>query len=292
MDLNSYRLECIIMSNQFFFTVAILLVGLGVILLGAALFPMNAIIRRLPGGILRKRWLLLLSFTILFLLSYIAFAIAFWNQFNGWVDLIVPGVFFFGACFVWLISSLSLQTAIDIRRIYRLEEENITDSLTGTYNRRYLERRLGEEFSYARQFGSPLSILMIDIDHFKLINDTAGHFAGDQVIAQLAKTMQMAIRGSDVLVRYGGDEFVIIALNTSTEAAGAFAEKIVKRVHSQKLSVNNETNSIMEISLSISIGVASLSDEITDINQIIQNADKALYCAKNEGRNRVRVFHV
>ena len=279
------------MSNQFFFTIAIVLVGLGVVLLAAALYPINAIIRRLPKGLLRKRWLLLLSFTILFLLSYIAFAIAFWNQFNGWVDLIVPGVFFFGACFVWLISSLSLQTAIDIRRIYRLEEENITDSLTGTYNRRYLERRLGEEFSYARQFGSPLSILMIDIDHFKEINDTAGHFAGDQVIAQLAKTMQTAIRGSDVLVRYGGDEFVIIALNTSTEAAGAFAEKIVKRVHSQKLSVNNETNSIKEISLSISIGVASLSDEITDINQIIQNADKALYCAKNEGRNRARVFH-
>jgi len=278
------------MNSQFFFSLALLLLGLGIALLIAALFPIKEIIRRLPNSKLRRRWFLLLGLTVLFLLSYIAFLWAFWNQFTGWVNLIVPGVFFFGACFVWLISSLSLQTAIDIRRIYRLEEESITDSLTGVYNRRYLERRLGEEFSHARQFDSPLSILMIDVDHFKEINDTAGHYAGDQVIAQLAKLMQTTIRGSDVLVRYGGDEFIIVALNTSGEAAGAFAKKIVKHLHSHPLMVNNETNSTIEIKVTISIGVASLTEEITETNQIIRNADKALYCAKKEGRNRTIVY--
>jgi diguanylate cyclase (GGDEF)-like protein len=278
------------MKSQFFFSIAILLLGLGIVLLTAALFQIKEIIRRLPRGSLRRRWLLLLGFTILFLISYIVFLLAFWNQFTSWVNLIVPGVFFFGACFVWLISSLSLQTAIDIRRIYRLEEESVTDLLTGVYNRRYLERRLGEEFSHARQFDSPLSLLMIDVDHFKEINDTAGHYVGDQVIAQLAKLMQTTIRGSDVLVRYGGDEFIIVALNTSNEAAAAFAKKIVKHVNFHSLRVNNENNATIEIKVTISIGVAGLSDEITEINQIIRNADKALYCAKKEGRNRATVY--
>ncbi len=278
------------MNNQFYFSIAILLLGLGILLLIAALFPIKEIIRRLPRGKLRQRWFLLLGFTILFLVSYFVFLFAFWNQFDGSVDLIVPGVFFFGACFVWLISSLSLQTAIDIRRIYRLEEESITDSLTGVYNRRYLERRLGEEFSHARQFGSPLSILLVDVDHFKAINDSAGHFAGDQVIAQLAKVMQTIIRGSDVLVRYGGDEFIIVALNTSGEAAGAFAKKIGKYIHTHPLIVNNDKNSTIEIKVSVSIGVASLSEAITETSQIIQNADKALYCAKKEGRNCTVIY--
>jgi diguanylate cyclase (GGDEF)-like protein len=278
------------MNSQFFFSIAILLLGLGIILLIAALFPIMEIIHRLPKGALRNRWFLLLGFTVLFLLSYLVFLLAFWNQFANWVDLIVPGVFFFGACFVWLISSLSLQTAIDIRRIYRLEEESITDSLTGVYNRRYLERRLGEEFSHARQFDSPLSVLMIDVDHFKEINDTAGHFAGDQVIMQLSKMMQTTIRGSDVLVRFGGDEFIIIALNTSVEAAGIFAKKILKYIHSHPLVVHNESNLPIEVKISVSIGVASLSEDITETNQIIRNADKALYCAKKEGRNRTIVY--
>lgn len=278
------------MNNQFYFSIAILLLGLGIVLLIAALFPIKEIIRRLPKGTLRQRWFLLLGFTLLFLFSYFAFLLAFWNQFDTSIDLIVPGVFFFGACFVWLISTLSLQTAIDIRRIYRLEEESITDSLTGAYNRRYLERRLGEEFSHARQFNSPLSILMIDVDHFKEINDNAGHFVGDQVIAQLAKVMQTTIRGSDVLVRYGGDEFIIVALNTSAEAAVAFAKKIGKHIHAHPLVVNSDKNSAIEIDVSVSIGVASLSEEINETSQIIQNADKALYCAKKEGRNCTVVY--
>jgi diguanylate cyclase (GGDEF)-like protein len=195
-----------------------------------------------------------------------------------------------GACYVFLISLLSLQTAIDIRRVYRLEEESITDSLTGAFNRRYLERRLGEEFSHSRQFGSPLSILLLDIDHFKEINDSAGHHAGDQVIEKLAKFVLTLIRGSDILVRFGGDEFVVIALNTPIETAGLFAEKIVKHINSQSFEVIGDQNATHEIKVTISIGVASLSDEIVEIHQLISNADKALYCAKRDGRNCVRVF--
>jgi diguanylate cyclase (GGDEF)-like protein len=278
------------MNNPVIFILAVILISLGVFLLCAALFPIKEIVHRLPKGSLRNRWFLLLSLTIVFIFSYIGYGIIFRNFFNDLTDVIVPSVFFLGACFVFLISLLSLQTAIDIRKVYRLEEESITDSLTGAFNRRYLERRLGEEFSHSRQFGSPLSILLLDVDHFKEINDTAGHHAGDQVIEKLAKFILNLIRGSDVLVRFGGDEFVIIALNTPAETAGHFAKKIVKHISSQSFEVSGDLNSTLEIKLTVSIGVASLSDDIGEINQLISNADKALYCAKRDGRNCVRVY--
>ena len=131
---------------------------------------------------------------------------------------------------------------------------------------------------------------MIDIDHFKEINDTAGHHAGDQVIAKLAQLILSIIRGSDLLVRFGGDEFVIIALNTPAETAGGFAEKIVKRIDAHTFKVTVNQNSTLEIHLTISLGVASFSEDIVEIAQLISNADKALYNAKRDGRNCVRVY--
>lgn len=278
------------MNNPAIYTISVILLSLGVVLLFASFFPIKEIISRLPKSPLRRRWFLLLCLTIFFILSYISYGVVFLNSFNEVRDIFVPGVFFLGACFVFLISLLSLQTAIDIRRVYLLEEENITDSLTGVYNRRFLDRRLGEEFSHSRQFGSPFSILMIDIDHFKEINDTAGHHAGDQVIAKLAQLILSIIRGSDLLVRFGGDEFVIIALNTPAETAGGFAEKIVKRIDAHTFKVTVNQNSTLEIHLTISLGVASFSEDIVEIAQLISNADKALYNAKRDGRNCVRVY--
>jgi diguanylate cyclase (GGDEF)-like protein len=278
------------MTNSLLFVTEKTLLGLGIFLLAAAIFPIRNIILRLPKSGLRRKWFLLLSLNLLFLLAYVGYSIVFWKHTEVIADLLVPAVFFFGAVFVWLISSLSLQTAIDVRRIYRLEEESITDSLTGVYNRRYLERRLGEEYSHAREFNAPLSILLIDVDEFKEINDNAGHTAGDQVIVKLAMLMKNMIRGGDVLVRFGGDEFLVIALNTPAQDAASLAEKLLTRVASQPFLVNGERQNNKEIHTTISVGVAELTNEVEGIDQLVSNADAALYCAKREGRNRTVVY--
>lgn len=278
------------MTQSFLFIAEKTLLGFGILLLVAAMFPIRAIIQRLPKSALKQRWFLLLSLTILFLVAYLGYSVVFWNHTEVIADLLVPAVFFFGAVFVWMICNLSLKTAIDLRRIYRLEEESITDSLTGVYNRRYLERRLGEEFSHAREFDATLSILLIDVDSFKEINDTAGHTAGDQVIVKLAMLMKNLIRGGDVLVRFGGDEFLVIALNTPAQDAASLAEKLRARVATQTFMVDGDLQKNSEIRTTISVGVAELTSEVIGIDQIIANADAALYCAKREGRDRVVVF--
>lgn len=278
------------MEHEIYFSLAMMLLGMGVFLLVASLFPIRQLIIRLPRGKLRRRWFLLAGLTLLFLLGYIGFGIIFWNQLNRLVDLFVPGIFFFGACYVRLITSLSLHTTMDVRRVHLLEKENVTDPLTGIYNRRYLERRLEEEFFYAQQTDSSLSFLLIDIDHFKNINDSYGHPVGDQVISYLAKSILGNIRGCDILARFGGDEFVIIAFNTPPVEAAIFAEHIIKHVESDKVMIEGENNVNLEIKTTISIGVAGLTENVLDIRQLFQNADEALYCAKREGRNRVAIY--
>jgi len=131
------------------------------------------------------------------------------SRHTAWLDLIVPSVFFFGAGFVWLTATLSLHTAIDIRRVTVLEHENITDPLIGIYNRRYLDRRLQEEFIRARRYSLPLSVLLLDIDHFKRVNDAYGHQVGDLVLSYLGKLLLSAIRATDIIARYGGEEILI-----------------------------------------------------------------------------------
>ncbi len=278
------------MAHSFLFVIEKIFLGVGILLLTAALAPIKSIIKRLPKSGLRRKWFLLLGLTVLFLLAYVGYTIVFWYHTEIIADLLVPSVFLFGAVFVWLISSLSLQTAIDVRRIYRLEEESVTDSLTGAYNRRYLERRLGEEFSHAREFNSPLSILLIDVDQFKEINDSAGHTAGDQVIVKLANLMKNMIRGGDVLVRFGGDEFLVIAINTPAHDATSLAEKLLNKVASQPFLVEGERVKTREILTTISVGIAELTDQVGAIEQLVANADAALYCAKREGRNRAVVY--
>ena len=263
---------------------------MGIILLIASLFPIKQLIIRLPQGSLRQRWYLLTGLIVIFLIGYISYGIIYWNHINSLADLIVPGVFFLGACFVWLICSLSLQTTMDIRRVSLLEKENITDPLTGIYNRRYLERRLEEEVILTRQSNSPLSILLIDIDHFKEINDTYGHAVGDVVVNKLANLMLHSKRASDVLARFGGDEFVIIAFNTPPTAAVLFAEHLIRHVESFEMAISDDQNNRIKIKTTVSIGVAGLEENVIGIHQLVCNADEALYCAKRGGRNRTSVY--
>ncbi len=258
----------------------------GFLILIGSLFPACKLINQLPAGQVRRKWIFQSGMVLLFILGYFAYAVFFWSRTARLANLIVPAVFFFGAGFVWLTISLSLQTALDVRRVTLLERESITDPLIGVYNRRYLERRLKEEFDKARRYQHQLALLLIDIDHFKHVNDTYGHPAGDLVLRYWAGLILDIVRASDVLARFGGDEILIIAPNTSAAAALALAERICSMIESQGFVLNSDRDKRQAIGITVSIGVASLIPEIDTVEEFLKEVDRALYFAKRGGRNR------
>jgi diguanylate cyclase (GGDEF)-like protein len=265
------------------------LVIAGTLILVSAMVPTRRLIARLPIGSLRGRWYVILAFVSTFLVGYLGYAWVSWNSHEQPVDLLVPVVFLLGACFVWLNSVLSLRTAVAMLRLSLLEQETIADPLTGVFNRRYLDRRLNEEVARARRHGLPLSVLMLDIDHFKEINDRHGHQAGDQVLTLFADQVKRQLREPDIVARYGGDEFLVIAPQTSRQSAIDLAERLRTRLESHRFILHDThtQNGILEIRLICSIGVASLSDKVPDAVKLVRCADENMYRAKHDGRNKV-----
>ncbi len=223
----------------------------------------------------------------LFIIGYLGYAAAFWESHSTLIDLIVPSVFFFGACFVLLTTTLSLHTAIDMGRLRVLERDAATDPLTGVFNRRYMDCRLTEEVANAKRYGLPLSVLMLDIDHFKQINDQYGHQAGDAMLVNLGKIIAGELRESDVLTRYGGEEFLIIATHTPLLAATNVAERVRKCIESHDFRLPEELGGLHGIRMTVSIGVATIDDVAPDRDALIHAADENLFHAKREGRNRI-----
>lgn len=159
----------------------------------------------------------------------------------------------------------------------------IIDPVTNIYNKRFFIERLNEEFSHAKRSKSGLSLLMIDIDFFKKVNDAHGHLAGDMLLHQLAKTFRSMVRNEDILARYGGEEFVAILRTTNKAGAHLLAERIREKVASAPLDFEKQ-----KIPITISIGVASL-DEAKNHDtpeDLIKDADEKLYQSKQNGRNR------
>lgn len=156
-----------------------------------------------------------------------------------------------------------------------------TDCLTGIYNRRYLDQRLQEELDRCRRHGSPLSILLLDIDHFKKINDTYGHLCGDYALRGIATELRRSLRSIDILGRYGGEEFCCILPETPLDQACKLAERCRAEISAAPLCCIDQ-----QLTVTASIGVAGqLSGDTMD--RLIKRADDALYQAKHQGRNRV-----
>ena len=268
------------------------LVGNGLIVAGTSLLifsfvPVWKLARELPPGEIRRRWAILVALLILFVPGYIIYGSVERDSFRELVDLVVPVIFFLSAVFVLLVTTISLQTSVDIRRITILERENITDPLTGIYNRRYLDRRLGDEVRRTRRYGFPLSVLLLDIDHFKLLNDEYGHRFGDVVLSAVGETIAQSARASDVVARYGGEEILVIAIHTSVPDAVQLAERLRNKVETIDVGSLNDDHPGDFRTVTVSIGVAGMSEETSTEESLIENADKALYQAKQEGRNRV-----
>jgi diguanylate cyclase (GGDEF) domain len=167
----------------------------------------------------------------------------------------------------------------------RLEALATTDPLTRVLNRRALLDRLTAEVDRARRFNSSLTLLLLDVDHFKSVNDTAGHLAGDSILRQLGALLEEAVRKVDVVARYGGEEFVLILPETASDGGVIFAERLRERVASQSFDVGIDK----PIHLTVSIGVATFpSPRVATTDDFFARADEALYRAKSGGRNQVR----
>jgi diguanylate cyclase (GGDEF)-like protein len=158
------------------------------------------------------------------------------------------------------------------------------DPLTGLYNRRQFENLAHAELSRCQRYIRPCSFLMIDIDHFKRVNDTYGHEMGDWVLKMVATTLASARRDPDVVARFGGEEFVIMLPETAAEAAAMVAERIRSLVFANSLAIGAEN-----LTLSISVGVSEATAGSPSIEAMLRDADGALYEAKQAGRNRVWV---
>jgi diguanylate cyclase (GGDEF)-like protein len=179
----------------------------------------------------------------------------------------------------------SLQDKINSKR-RQLEALSVTDDLTGLYNHRAMQHRLKDEFLRAQRYNDPLSVLVIDIDHFKAVNDECGHLFGDHVLSELAGVLTDNVRETDFVARYGGEEFVVLLPQTHFAGCLPVAERVWRGVGEREFTDGN-----LKTKITVSVGVAFFpSKDVATVEQLLSNADQALYQAKREGRNRICLY--
>ncbi len=184
-----------------------------------------------------------------------------------------------------LLRIKELQDRINTKK-RQLEDLSFTDGMTGLYNHRYLQQRLSEEFKRAQRYNDPLSCVMVDLDHFKKINDTLGHQFGDLVIKDASDILKQCVREHDIVTRYGGDEFLIILPRTHFTGSLTVAERIWKT-----LEVHTSSDGKNQRKITASIGISFYPNKnVSAPEQLIAHADEALYKAKRDGRNKICLY--
>lgn len=187
-----------------------------------------------------------------------------------------------------LLSALADQAALAILNAWKYAEarrEANTDPVTELYGRRYMERRTREAMLHAAQSGDALSLLMVDIDHFKQVNDRYGHVVGDAILEQVASRCRDVLRDGDLVGRYGGEEFICLLPGADLTAAREAGERLRRAIREKPFEV--ETHNV---DIHVTVGVARFTDEIDDFDAFVERADSALYSAKRDGRDRVTTF--
>jgi diguanylate cyclase (GGDEF)-like protein len=168
----------------------------------------------------------------------------------------------------------------------QMYESALRDGLTKAFNKKYFTDRLESEFTFSARHASPLALVLFDIDHFKKVNDTYGHQAGDHVLSEISKLLSGALRAEDVFARYGGEEFAVICRGNDEKQAQVVGERLRKAVEGHKFAYEGQ-----HIPVTISVGIAVLPNPaVKDATDIVSLADQALYKSKNGGRNRVTVY--
>lgn len=179
----------------------------------------------------------------------------------------------------------SLQDEEQLEASRRLYESSVKDALTGAYGRHFLDERLRSDLSDAKRHGRPLCVVFVDLDHFKQVNDTFGHAAGDEVLRRVSKLLVSAVRTEDVVARFGGEELVIVARGITTEGGVALAERLRADIEALEVAFDDKS-----IKVTASFGVAALEGELAEASaeELVAVADRRLYDAKRDGRNCVR----
>ncbi len=178
-----------------------------------------------------------------------------------------------------VLMSAHISLALENNRLYEI---SVSDGLTNVYNRRYLEQRLLEEVAYSKRYDKPLSVVLLDIDFFKKLNDTFGHQAGDYVLKVVSRLLSEALREYDIVARYGGEEFAVVLPTTPKLKAASIAERLRTSIAESKFVYKDKA-----MSCTISLGVACFPQDGKSPEALIAAADKALYRAKEQGRNQV-----
>ncbi|MSQ23109.1 MAG: GGDEF domain-containing protein [Chloroflexi bacterium] len=194
---------------------------------------------------------------------------------------------------VWIVAATAGLVGIEVNRTHRRMAEQMerselysnVDWLTGLYNRRHLEFVLPQEIARAHRNGRPVSLLIVDADHLKAVNDNLGHLMGDQLLTHISEVMKLQMRLVDTVIRFGGDEFVIIM--PDTDSAGAFipSERIRAVMSGYELSADG-----IAVETSISAGLVTFPEDAQDGSSLLAAADSALYVSKRDGRDRVTVY--
>lgn len=192
-------------------------------------------------------------------------------------------IVFYGMLVVWVSFSVVFISADGLQNT--LSRIALTDPLTGALNRRALKEAVSREIARAKRTGLPLSLIITDLDHFKKINDTYGHQAGDAVLSHTVKSFHELLRTEDLLARFGGEEFVVVLPGVHMTDGFFVAERLRLACEKTRLFYENQS-----ISVTSSFGMAGFSDRVLDFETLIRQADEALYRAKKEGRNRVVLF--
>ncbi len=194
---------------------------------------------------------------------------------------------------VKLLEAIALYSAVAIeRRVYYqssidLRKISITDPLTSLLNRRYFEERISEEMERSKRHRQPFSLIILDIDNFKSLNDTYGHLCGDEILKTTTGVIRRCVRIIDIAARYGGEEFAIILPTTDKNDASLIGERIRSEIEGTLCLVKNIGKTL---SITVSLGIASFPDDASTVEELINNSDRALYSAKNLGKNRVVIF--
>jgi diguanylate cyclase (GGDEF)-like protein len=182
---------------------------------------------------------------------------------------------------VLMIAATILAHAL-VRRAEHLRRAAVKDLLTDLPNRSYADTRAIAEFSRARRYGQPLTVALLDVDHFKSFNDKYGHATGDRVLRTIADTLRDQLRVSDVVARYGGEEFLVLLPQTEIESATEKIRDLIREVAATPLRINNTA-----ATLTISAGIASYPEDAQELEELLHEADRRLLRAKKEGRNRL-----
>lgn len=217
--------------------------------------------------------------------TFVAVQLGLWVQAPPQLDVVAAESSLLLTTFVtYLLGTLGIRMRqLQFLTEHKLREEAQRDELSGLYNRRYFERAAHEELRRAARFHRALSLVVIDIDKFKRVNDTFGHAVGDQVIRATSACLASEIRDCDVLARIGGEEFVVLLPETSIEGAMALAERLRSAIAALRV----ETSSQHQVTWTVSCGVTEVIESDETFDSVLQRADACLYSAKGTGRNRV-----